>query len=284
MSVLIPKDRRCTTHVFCLHQLMAMLHAAGHIKLPPETRIIGSAVDQYGNLEVGFEYGASYHGPNSQPIVVRHDFSEELALQAQIAADAEAGKLKLMEDLVDKLDDIQDGRTEGLKTCGTDFRRMTERVMEDQRFEAEQQAKLQEEMDQAVPLAEEVRSEHTAPSPREVGEHLRHRVKDLYPKAHPEKTFTPYAFVFQGSALERDPSEVVLPFIPGEPPFNILGRLRKIAHDREMSLRLYECLDGIVRRVHNEGTLATAEAAKVYLRPENYLIVLPTEEAAKKAA
>lgn len=272
MSVLIPKDRRCTTHVFCLHQLMAMLHAAGHIKLPPETRIIGSAVDQYGNLEVGFEYGAAYHGPNAQVIHVRHDFSEEIALQAQIAHDAETGRARLMDHIKDDL-----------KVGDPTFVQEMEQKLEEQRFQADQQAKLQEEMEQAN-LSEHSQpvSYPPSPVPQEVQNLFRDRIKDLYPKAHPEKTFTPYAFIFQGSPLERDASEVVVPFIPGESVLNVLDRLKRLARDREMSFQMYECFHGIVQRVHDEGNIATAEAAKSYLRSQNYLIVFPA--GAAKAA
>lgn len=258
MSVVVPSDKRCTEHVFCLHQLMAMLHAAGHIRVPPGTRVLGAEVDKFGNLTVGFEYGDAYHGPNARPLVIRHDFAEELKLQEQIAQDAQAAKCRLMQNLGDDLQSVKPN----LEVAGPA-----------PELEIADLDKTEE-----VPLAEAV-----PPTPAEINQHIVDRVKDLYPKAHAKKQHTPYALVFQGTPLERDSTDVVVPFIPGEDVFNILNRFKKLAYDREMSLKYYEFLNGIIQRVHGEGALSSAEKAKAYLREQNYPIELPTEGAAKAA-
>ncbi len=284
MTAFLPTDVNVVEHVFDLRQLIELLNVAGHIRLPEGSRVLGAEVTAQGLLMVAIAHGPARRDPNTAAIKVRHNFIEEIVRQTLIKADAEAGK----ERLKGKLDALIEGKSEGLKTFGTDFRSVTRQMMEEQRFQEEQQRLVEEQTEQSVPLAEEVRSEHTRPlhtmPVAQAVNEMKYRVKDLYPKAHPEKTFTPYAFVFQNSPLERDSSDVVLPFIPGEGVLNVLERLKKLAYEREMSLQMYECFNGIVQEVHRAGTLATAEAAKSYLRPQNYLIVFPPEEAVKKAA
>lgn len=281
MQAFLPNDVSPVEHVFDLRQLVQMLDAAGHIKLPEGSKVLGAEVDSRGQLIVSIAHGAAYYGPNTSPLKLRHDFADEIKLQEQIKQDAQAAKCKLAQDL-------RTCECGPLKTIGLDWRRLAARVQEDEKYKAEQHAGLVEEMEQAElqsikpnlevnepapdPTPKEAPvTEAARPSPAEVNEHIRERVRDLYPKAHPAR-YTPYAMIFQGSPLERDPSPVVLPFVPGEDVFNILNRFKKLAYEREMSLQLYEGLNGIVQRVHGEGTLSSAEKAKAYLRPENYRI------------
>jgi len=287
MQAFLPNDVSPVEHVFDLRQLVQMLDAAGHIKLPADSKVLGAEVNSQGQLIVSIAHGAAYYGPNTSPLKLRHDFAEETKLQEQIKQDAQAAKCKLMEGLQIDPDKCQKG-------IGLDFRRVAAQMAEEAKFQTELQTKLAEEMEQAdlqaikpnlevaepppedVPLAEPVR-----PTPADLHGHIKDRVKALYHQAH---TF--YAFLFSSSFYNPSGHDLVVPFIPGESVEAMLARYDSIVEDKhqDMPARLYRCHRGIIQKVYAEGTTATPENAKSYRQDKMVPIPFPDSEGAAKAA
>jgi len=286
MQAFLPNDVSPVEHVFDLRQLIHMLDAAGHIKLPADSRVLGAEVNAQGQLVVSIAHGPAFYGPNTAPLKLRHDFKEEIALQAQIAKDAQAAKCKLMDGLQIDPEKCQKG-------IGLDFRRVAAQMAEEQKYQEELQARLNREMEiadlqtikpnleVAEPPPEEIpTAEPIMPGPGDLHEHIRDRVKSLYHQAH---TF--YAFRFQEDPFKGE-AGLIVPFIPGEPVENMLARLDSIVEKDfpDITARFYRCFRGIIQKVYAEGTTATVETAKCYRQDKLVPIPFPENEGAAKAA
>jgi hypothetical protein len=271
MQAFLPKDTSLVEHVFDLSQLVRLLDAAGFIKLPPGSKVLGAEVYPSGHLIVGIDHKESNNVNNvpafaTFPLKLHHDFAGVIKLQEQIKRDAQEAERRLVQGL----------KAGGgvLQSIGQDFKDTVKRQTEDEAFCQKMHAQIQYEIDQANMQAAKSDTEATEGD-------IKDCVKTLYNLAH---TF--YAFVFASSSPVDQEEDLVVPFILGEPLERMLARYESIVETkhRDLSARLYRLYRGIIQRVYAEGRTATAETAKAYRRDKAVPVPFLDLEGATKVA